>query len=290
MPTTATDSNLSPADASTQQPYDGAISIDWTPTNVLNPITTVTITLNGTALVVTQSSLAGGAKRCTATGAARAGVVNSVSFVCTTQDANTNTKNWTYTAHKVYGSMELSPDWLVSGLFDCPGRTDFVCPTITDTAADVDWLVRALGLASEGPGLTDYVVMNAADGVLNSVPNLTDYYAVDQEYTNMLPLGTTIGEGGQGLMGLGATINSTDEAYLIPMGVTVTGTDAQALLPLGVTVSTEGKTDLLPLGVTVGTGGQGPLPIGVTVDKTEADMVVDVTVASAAIQDVETEP
>lgn len=295
MPTTATSSNLSPADTSIHQPVDGVVSIDWTPTSGLNPITgTPTIVGNGFSCVVTTESLGGGALRCTAIIPAYAGRLNSLSSVCTTQDTNTNTTTWSYTALRNWGWSSSASDFVSNKRADSAGPADYVTiggAAIFGTDNRTDWFCRQVGALFSTQDAVDFSVMDMATGMLNQAPEAVDFYAVDQEYAVLTTIGANVGEFGQNIMPVGANVRSTDYAQLVDVGANIGGTDYAQLIDIGANIATKADgVQLVAVGANVGTFGQSVLPIGAVIDRALAELHIELFIASEALQEIELEP
>lgn len=294
MPTTANHTNVSPADTSTHQPVDGVISIDWTPTSGLNPISgTPTITGNGKVCVVTTSAIGGGGLRCTAIIPAYSGRLNSVTSVCTTQDTNANSYTWTFTTMRNWGAVSGVTDYVSNKRAPGDSATDYVSlggAAAFGSGESMDYYCRNRGQLFSTDETVDYATMDRASGVLNSTDNFTDYYATDNEYANLLPIGTNVGEYGANPLPVGTNIEATDHALMLPVGTNISATDHVEMLPLGVNIGIDFDGALLPVGTNVGTFGQSTLPIGTLIERAMAELHVELFFASEALQGIEDEP
>lgn len=285
LPPTANPSNLSPADASTRQGWGPMISIDWTPSNPSNPVTGITIVLNGVSQTVTTSSLGGGAYRgVTGIVPAKHGTTNMVESVVTTQDGRTSYKMWTFATRHMNPLTVLTDEYVRGYQPLIATSTDYAIRQLLPTTVLTDYAARDTGiLGVSGYELTDYAPKDIVTGLLNSLAETTDVNVVVEVKAPLLPVGANIGEFHQGPMPIGANVQGTvrQPAYF---GTAIAGVVHADLFAAGANIGDIRKASLLAIGCLVAQPHWNTLPIGARIDPVFANALMEFVVKSTALQ------
>jgi hypothetical protein len=286
----ATASNRIPAADAVRVDPGSPMSIDWTPTNLLNPVMSVVNKVNGIVVPDTETSIGGGAIRSVSYPALRAGQVNVFESTATTLDDNPNTSTWSSTPRSALWVPGLS-DHLVARAPEAPALSDYLVAGAGATEAIAAYAVPSTGVIAGTDAIAEYYVQERADGLLAGTTNLTDYLVTEFASVLVLPSGANIGEGYRNPLPTGAAINATERAAM-PAGAAIGATEHRPVITTGAEVGLEERVVALLMGALIGTAYRNPLPTGAVADAFHANvapLVLEYVVRSLAQQSVEEE-
>lgn len=288
MPTTATFANFSPTAASLAKSYLQAVSVEVTEVSALNPLTGVVFTAEGRSFPATVSTISGTLKRATAKVYSRAGKSVTVGVAATTADANVNNSSWAYTTRRVQ-TGEGRMDALVRQGLAHSARADYVSRGSEVYTGRVDHVTRALGLETLSYGRVDYAVRENARGYLNAFLGRVDILVVEEVVAALAPVGCNVGEHGAQALPVGANVRATAHQTLAPVGANTTGTTPAGLISVGANVVDFRRAPLVPVGCNVGEWAARMLAVGASIAPAHALALLEIVVASQALQTAEEE-
>jgi hypothetical protein len=195
---TATASNPQPADDATHTDPGGAVSIDWTPSDaLLNPLDTITLTINGISYTPALTSIgSGGLRASVAAPILRANQINTASSTATTDDANLNGPfAWTWTPRRTYRA-DLLAEYALPPTVATHAPVDWAAQLTAPAPALVDYAIRDTGAASATVNAAEYSVLDRADGFRSALVNVIDYWVLDAARQILALASATIAERG----------------------------------------------------------------------------------------------
>lgn len=282
-------SDLFPADDATGVDPGSEVAVSWTPTDTMNPIDTITITVNGVEQESEEVSIGGSGIRASCVPPLYQYQVNEFSSVCTTQDDNTNTVEWEATPARTRASASSALDYLIPAARSAPGVLDWAIPRAAAAPAEVGWLIPDSNVRTGATQVVEYAPQARADGLLAGTNVQVDFLATLQAYTRCILLGAEIGEGHTNPVPTGASITGTERAATLT-GATIAGTERQTIAALGANIAIQSRHTLVLLGAIVGAYGRNPVPTGARVNAWTANFVLEFIVRSLHQQSIEEEP
>jgi hypothetical protein len=287
-PITVTFSNPLPAAGATRTNLSGANSIDIAPTNVLNPIDTVTATYNGLALPVTLGSLGSGAYEASVVGAERAGATNTVVWTATTADANPNTRTVAHTARRPLPATQAEGD-----TYAAPGRrgdavADVVAQAHARTAVAATAAVLPVGFASRTEATAEFAAVELGRGLLSTTAGLADVLVTEFTRQAFLPVSVLVGERHANPLPVSTPITAiTHEPF--GLSALVAATLHATGVPMSVNAAIAATAQLLALSVLTAERHAGHLDVSASVEEVRARLALELFVVSQALQGVENE-
>lgn len=263
MPITATISLQSPAEDEPRAELDDLVTARFSPTDVGNPISSVTATVDGVSATVTTVAVAGGVKDCSFPATFYLERTHTVEWTCTTADANPNVFAYDFTVRDADWDIEGTSLWADAGSWSCeqvgmvvaersggyPERVDVtVLTNLTSQAEGVELAVI------EGLG-AGYYALERVDMIVASI----------QEIGSALPLSIEVGPQSDSRLALSIVTSSDAVHNSLPLSIEVYSEQHRSALPLSLEVSLPAETRL-PLSIEVGDPAESRLPLSIEIE------------------------
>ena len=288
MPVTATTSDLAPASGAINVYPDGRVSVTWTPVdNALNPITGLTLEVNGFAVAFDTETLVGGVKRTTTTSAPMyARATNDVEATATTLDANLNTLTYSFDARTALGEGRASAGFLMANI---PGNACAIAcgvTTVPSTPASISYSVNAFpGTAAA----VQYSVIEILQGLQYGTVAGVIYWVVIYSYYRGLSVGGDLAINPTFTpTPIGGNVNADSTNMALGIGGRIAADSTYHGVAVGGTVVTEEASRTLDIGGDIIAGEfDRALPVGGDPTAIEARLDLEYPLTSKSIQDME---
>lgn len=263
MPTTATIALQSPAEDEPRAELDDLVTARFSPTDVGNPISSVTATFDGVSKTVTTVAIAGGIKDCSFPATFLLERTHAVVWTCTTADANANVFSYSFTSRDADWDIEGVSLWSDGGAWSPEQVQMYAVERSGGYAERVDATVIS-DLTSQAEGVELSVLEGLGAGYF-SVERVDMIVASLQEIGSALPLSIEVAPQSESRLALSIVTSSDAVHNRLPLSIEVYGEQHRSALPLSLEVSLPAESRL-PLSIEVGDPAESRLPLSVEIE------------------------
>lgn len=264
MPTTATISLQSPAEDEPRAELDDLVSARFSPTDVGNPISSVTATFDGGAVTVTTVAVVGGVKDCSFPATFYLERLHEVEWTCTTADANANVFTYTFTSRDADWDVEYTSILADAGAWS-PEYLGAVVTAREGGYAERVELVALTNLTSQAE-MVDVSVLEGLGAGYFSAERAEVIVASLEEIPSAFPLSIEVAPQSDTRLPLSIEVESEDIHNRLALSLEVYSERFAPALPLSLEVSLPGESRLA-LSLEVGDPSEARLPLSIEVEQ-----------------------